>query len=188
MTPARLSRELRLGRSENLRRRRAVLGLSLVAAGAMGLVSLYQMGVIRRLPDLPLPGFDAEEVDASEQAYSYFSTPDGLLGLNSYALTAALAGVAGSDRAQTRPWIPLVLAGKAVVDAGVAAKLTWDQWARHRAFCIWCLIAAACTFGIVPLVIPEARRAIRQLTRSPRTRQPLYTETRRLREAIGAGY
>ncbi len=42
MNPAELSRQLRHGSGPFLTRRRGVAGLSLVAAGAMGLISLYQ--------------------------------------------------------------------------------------------------------------------------------------------------
>ena len=59
--------------------------------------------------------------------------------------------------------MPLAMAGKAAVDAAQAAKLTVDQWRLHRAFCSWCLTAAAATFMVVPLVVPEARAALRGL-------------------------
>ncbi len=70
----------------------------------------------------------------------------------------------GTDRANTRPWLPLLLAAKVAAAAAVAGKLTVDQWTKHRAFCLWCLLAAGATFAQVPLVVPEARAAIRQLT------------------------
>jgi hypothetical protein len=47
-----LSRELRLDQGEYLPQRRRVAGLALVSLGMMGIISLYQMGVIRLLlPD-----------------------------------------------------------------------------------------------------------------------------------------
>ena len=53
MTPSTFSRQLRLGTSEDLTRRRAVVALSNVGALAGIVVSLYQTGVISHLPDLP---------------------------------------------------------------------------------------------------------------------------------------
>ncbi len=47
------------------------------------------------------------------------------------------------------------------LDALGAGKLTVDQWTKHRAFCLWCLLAAGATFASVPLVLPEARAALR---------------------------
>lgn len=55
MTPGALSRELRLGSGSLLRRRRQVVSLSLVAAGSMMPITLYQMGVIPHLPAPPPP-------------------------------------------------------------------------------------------------------------------------------------
>lgn len=156
MTPEALSRELRLGSGRFLRLRRKTLGLSLVAAGAMVPISLYQMGVIRHLPEPPLPRLDADKVDASGEAYAYLATPDALPGLASYAVTAWLAAIGGENREQTRRWVPLALVGKVTLDAAYGGKLTVDQWRKHRAFCSWCLLAAAASAATVPLVIPEA--------------------------------
>lgn len=164
MTPRQLSHELRHGTHPDLRRRRGIVGLSLLSAGAMGVIALYQMGIIRHIPEPPLPRLDADEVDGSDQAYSYGSMPDGVLGLRSYATTAALAAMGGADRARKHPWIPLALGAKLLFDAGVAGKLTWDQWAKHRKFCSWCLLSAAATFAMLPLGFPEARTAMRQMT------------------------
>ena len=158
-----LSRQLRQGSDEAIVRRRRIVGLSLVAMGSMGLISLYQMGLIAHLPDPPLPGFDADTVDASAEAYAKLSMPDGVLGLGSYAVTTALAAMGGQDRALTQSWIPLALAAKVAFDAAQAAKLSVDQWTKHRALCVWCLLAAGATFASVPLVVPEARAALRHL-------------------------
>jgi len=162
--PEALSDELRNGTGDDLARRRRVVGLSLVAAGSMGLISLYQMGIIKHLPEPPLPRLDADKVDASAEAYSRFATPDGFLGLGSYAMTMSIAAMGGQDRVRTMPWVPIALAAKVVFDAYQAGRLTVDQATKERAFCSWCLLSAACTFATVPLVIPEARAAIRHLT------------------------
>jgi uncharacterized membrane protein len=163
MRPETLSRELRRGRGGALARRRGIVGLSLLSAAAMGMSVLYQMGLLRHLPDPPLRRFDADRVDASGQAYAILSTPDGALGLLSYASTLVLAAMDGQDRAVRRPWIPLALLGKIGADAAYAAKLTVDQWTRHRAFCMYCLIAAGATFAMVPLAVGEAVQAWRAL-------------------------
>ncbi len=112
MRPDELSRQLREGTGKFLARRRGVVGLSLAAAGAMGLISLYQMGIIKHLPDPPLPGFDSDKVDAAPEAYSWFQTPDGAIGLGGYAATLGLAAMGGPDRAKEKPLIPLALAAK----------------------------------------------------------------------------
>lgn len=136
---------------------------SMTAIGCMGLIALYQIGVIKHLPEPPLPALDADKVDASEEAYSHLQMGDAFIGLGSYAATMGLAAMGAKDRAKTQPWIPLALAAKAGVDALQAAKLTYDQYAKHRAACFWCLVAAAATFVTAALVVPEARAAAREL-------------------------
>ena len=163
MKPEELSRQLREGDGSFLARRRGVVGLSLVSAGSMALISLYQMGIIEHLPEPPLPRFDADKVDAAAGAYAKLLTPDAVIGLGNYAATLGLAAIGGQDRATERPWIPLALAAKVAFDAVQAGKLSVDQWTEHRAFCFWCLLAAGSTFATVPPVVPEARAALRQL-------------------------
>lgn len=156
-----LSHELRTGDDQHLRRRRGVVALSLLAAGAMGVITLFQMGLTTHVPEPPLPKLDADKVDASAEAYGKLATPDAVLGLGSYAATMTLAAMGGADRARTQPWIPLALAAKVAFDVAQAGKLTVDQWTKHRAFCFWCLVAAGATFAMAPLVVPEAREALR---------------------------
>ena len=160
----RLSRELRTQTSPDLRRRRGIVGLSMLASASMGLIALYQTCLIKPLPEPPLPMLNADKVDASAEAYEKFATPDAILGLGSYAATMGLAAMGGGDRARTMPWVPLALAAKVAFDAANAAKLTVDQWTKHRAFCLWCLLAAAATFAMVPLAVPETVAAARALT------------------------
>jgi uncharacterized membrane protein len=158
-----LSRDLRLGEHPFLRRRRAVVGLSLVASAAMGVITLYQTGIMRRLPEPPIPLLDADAVDASPEAYRWLATPDAALGLASYAGTLVLAAMGGSERHTRQSLIPVALAAKVGLDGLIAGWLTIEQWRTHRAFCSWCLLAASTTFAALPLVVPETRAALRAL-------------------------
>ena len=161
--PEQLSEELRHGHGEFLEERRAMASLSLFSAGIMGMIGLYQIGVLKRLPEPPLPHMSTERVNASAQAYSFFSVPDAWLGFLSYGVTAALAAAGPKDRWSRAPALPLVLAGKVFADAALAGKLTADQWTKHRAFCMWCLFSAGATAATVPLVWKEASAAWRRL-------------------------
>ncbi|MGI8436890.1 MAG: vitamin K epoxide reductase family protein [Chthoniobacterales bacterium] len=127
MTPKQLSHQLRNESGGFLEERRSVIALSLTAIGCMGLIAAYQMGLIRRLPDLPGSWMDAEKVDASDEAYEKLSTPDAFIGLGSYAVTMGLAAMGGKNRATEMPLVPLALAAKATFDAAQAAKLSYDQ-------------------------------------------------------------
>lgn len=164
-TPRELSRELRLARSPDLRRRRAIVGLSQFGAVMAEIVSLYQMGLISRLPDLPSRRFDATKVDKSDYAYSRLRTPDGLLMLVSYALTAWLAGARGRRRVARTPWLPLAMAAKAAYDVVTTARLAREEWRENRALCGFCTAASLASVGIALLSLPEARRAAGEIRR-----------------------
>ncbi len=162
-----LSSELRNDQSAKMRRRRAVLGLSSLGAASLGLIGLYQTGIIKHVPEPPLPYLDAEKVDASPEAYEWLSTPDAILGVASFGATMILTSMGGPERAKKQPYIPLALAAKTALDVFNAVRLTRDQWTKHRAFCIWCLVAASATFASVPFVIAEAVEAARNVTKRP---------------------
>ncbi|MFI7019133.1 mercury(II) reductase [Streptomyces sp. NPDC050164] len=95
-----------------------VLGVHVVAEGAgdvitaatYAVVALYQFGLLRRLPEPPLPGLDAKRVDASGEAYALLRTPDAALGLTSAGITLALTGMGSRRRHREHPWVSLAAA------------------------------------------------------------------------------
>ncbi len=165
MDPQALSEALRTGDGMFLWCRRGIVATSFVAAICMMVVGIYQMGLIRHLPEPPFRFFNADKVDATPEAYSrmFLPMPDAFLGLLSYAITAALASLGAADRFERWWWLPLLLGVKVLADAYQAGKLSWEQWALHRQFCFWCLVAAAVTFVAVPLALPESWAALRRL-------------------------
>ncbi len=164
LSPSRLSDELRTDRSPDLARRRVGIALSLIGAAIGGVVSLYQTGITRRLPDI-LPGdiFDAEQVDASDYAYRHLQMPDGPMMVANYALTAAALAAGGTSRAEENPALPLVAAAKALTDVVVTAALARSEWAENRKLCSWCQVATVLTLVTAVLTLPEARRAVAEL-------------------------
>ena len=159
----RVSDDLRRHSDAYLDRRRRIAGLSLVAVGAMTVVSAYQTGVLRHIPEPPLALFDADRVDASGEAYQMLRTADGTLGLVSYGVTAALAAAGARTRAEDMPWLVLAMAAKVAGDALSGLSLTVEQASKHRKFCSWCLLASAASVAMVPAVVPETRAAIRTI-------------------------
>lgn len=160
-----ISDDLRLGTGGHLPARRRQAALLALASASLGVVSLYQFGLIDHLPEPPLPFLDADAVDASGEAYAFGLTPDGTLGIVSAAASLALVGMGGADRARDRPVIPLLAAGKLALDALGGLYLTAEQASRHRRFCSWCLVAAAAQAAAFPTALPEAREAFRRLRR-----------------------
>ncbi len=164
MRPARLSEELRFSHEPVLRRRRGIALLTLLSMGGMAAVSLFQLGILRDLPDVRGDIFDAESVDAAPEAYGRLSMPDGVIGLGSYAVTLALAAADGERRVARRPWLPILLGAKTALDAVEAVRLTVAQWRDHRAFSLYGLLATGATLTALPLAIPEAWEGLKRLT------------------------
>ncbi|WP_207461190.1 vitamin K epoxide reductase family protein [Azospirillum sp. SYSU D00513] len=173
-TPSQLSHELRKANSPHLRRRRWIVGLSYMGATMGQIVALYQLGVLRRLPDPPLDLFDSSRVDASDYAYKRHQTPDGLMMVATYATTALLAGAGGRDRAQQMPWLPIAMAAKALYDAGVTLKLGREEWNDNKALCAYCQTATVASLATAVLALPEATEAVRAMAsdRRPADEEP----------------
>lgn len=165
MQPRQLSCELREGQSPSLARRRWIVGLSLLRATMGQIVSLYQTGIIKHLPDPPPRDvFNADKVDASNYAYKRMSTPDGLMMTASYAISAWLAGADGEDRAQRNPMLPLAMGAKLAGDVALAGKLAQEEWSENKALCAYCQVATACSVAALALAVPELLEAASTLT------------------------
>jgi uncharacterized membrane protein len=158
-----LSQQLRNGFGYHLSQRRAIVGLSLIAASSMGIITLYQVGIIRHLPEPPLPRLNADRVDASPEAYKLLETPDGILAIGNYTATAALAAMGGIYRVERQPWIPLALAAKIGFDACQSIRLFINQVTKQKVLCSYCILADMMTLASIPLVIPETIAAVKQL-------------------------
>jgi uncharacterized membrane protein len=142
--PQRLRHDIQETDSPEMRRRRAIVALNLVGIASMGLVSLLQMKMLRRLPEPPIRLFGlpmkTKKVNFSDAAFGY-GAPDGTINLVAHSMNAALAAAGDADRARNRPWIPLVLAASSAAQAGVAAKYLFHDMPKvDRAWCPYCMV------------------------------------------------
>jgi uncharacterized membrane protein len=156
-----VSDALRREDSEHLSARRRIALLQLVSNAALSVVALYQFGLIRKVPEPPLPGLGADAVDASGEAYVLGHTPDSTLGIVSGGITMVLAGMGGRQRASEQPLIPLALFAKTLVDAAHGAYLTAEQLTKHKKVCSFCIVSAVALIASVPAAWPEARVALK---------------------------
>jgi hypothetical protein len=163
MKPQELSRQLREGNNPDLIRRRWIIGLSMVGSTMAEIVSLYQTGILKELPDPPLPFFDSDRVDASNYAYSRLNSPDGFMMLLNYAITGWLAGAGGEDRAHKTPLLPIAMTGKILIDTIASLELAREEWSENKAFCAYCQIATLCSVASLALSIPETLTAVQTL-------------------------
>jgi uncharacterized membrane protein len=145
--------------------RRWTVGLSLAGMACMAAVSLLQTGVVKHLPDPPLPGFNSDKVNLSESAFP-LGIPDGTLGLLSFAANLPLALAGPADRAQRMPWLPALATAKSLVDVLVSAWYFYQMPAREKAWCVYCIVSAFANVGVLALSLPEGRRAVAALRRA----------------------
>lgn len=151
--------------STSMNRRRGVVAASLVGIAAMGLTTMLQMGMVKRLPDPPLRKFRTRRVNLSDEAFGY-GGPDSPVVILAHAFNLLLATTGGADRARRDPWLPLLAAGMAGAQAGVAAKYLFHQMPYvDRAYCPYCIADAMTHFATFGLVLPEALEAIEELRR-----------------------
>jgi len=159
INPMKLRRDLQQDDSDDLWRRRAIIGLSRIGMGSMAAVTLLQSGVVKHLPDPPIDGFDSDKVNLSGEAFP-FGVPDGAIALASFAANLPLAAFGDADRAQTEPLVPVLAAAKAAADAVVAGYYFYQMPAKEKAWCGYCIVGALANFAIFALSIPEARKAM----------------------------
>lgn len=165
MTPQQLSHELREEQTPDLNRRRWIIGLSMAGATIGQIVTLYQTGLIKHLPDPPLPYIDSNKVNASNYAYKRAQTPDAVLMILTYGLTAWAAAAGGKDRAETNPALPVAMGLKTIADTATNLKLAQEEWQDNRAFCAYCQAASVLSLATVALAVPEMIRGFRNLFR-----------------------
>lgn len=171
MNARQLSHELREETSADLRRRRWIVGLSVAGVAAGIAVTLYQTGIIKHLPDPPLPFLDSDRVDASDYAYSRLNAPDAPLMIANYGVTTLLAAMGGKNRAAEMPLAPIGLFAKTLTDAVVCLELSREEWKEQRAFCSYCQAATLISIASTALAAPEAIKAAQTLLGGGQQRQ-----------------
>lgn len=152
--------ELLDGRSARVRRRRAMIAVATFAAADALLVGLRQTGVLRRLPDLPLPGFDSNAVVTSRAAY-LLGVPDAPVGAITFLLVAVAAARLADAGPGQRRLARLGLAGSTAAAAGGALFYLWDMLAKERRVCPYCLGTAASALALGALAMPDLRDGLR---------------------------
>ena len=163
MEPQELRQELQTGESSDMKWRRRVIGLSLFGVGVTAVISLFQTGIIRHLPDPPIESFDSENVMSSDPAYMW-GNADATLAMTTAAANLPIASFGGLNRVKDIPAVPLLAAAKAAFDA-VSAGWYFYQMTRQRRWCIYCITTAATFAGIFALTLPEAMSALNELDR-----------------------
>lgn len=159
--PQSLRRYLQEASDPELSLRRGVLAVSLVGIGAMALVSLLQLGLVKNLPDPPVGNFATKKVNSSDEAYSY-GGPDAPITILAHGVNMVLASTGGRDRARRTPFLPLLASATAAAQALVAGKYLFHQMPKvDKAWCPYCILDALTHFATFALTLPEAAKGVR---------------------------
>ena len=162
LSPTAISRSLRTDDTEALQRRRKIVGLSALGLLDFSIISLYQSGVIKHLPDLPGDLFDSDYVNGSDEAYQ-FGAPDAPISAVVYALNMVLATAGGTEKTGRRPIFDLLLGASLAANAGGAATYLVNMITKQKKVCLYCAAGAAINFASLAVAWPNLRNSIRSL-------------------------
>lgn len=165
LSPSDLRRLLQEDNGSDIALRRAITAVSLVGVASMAIVSLFQMGVIKHLPDPPTkrPNWKSDQVNSSDEAYGY-GMPDAPLTVFAHGANMTLAAAGPPDRWRDRPWLPILATLTSAAQAVVAAKYLFYQMPKvEKAWCPYCIVDALTHFATLALTVPETVKAVRGL-------------------------
>lgn len=164
MKPAAIKQALRNGKSDDLKRRRKVIALSALGLVDFSIISLYQTGVIKKLPDLPYAIFDSNKVNASSDAYR-MGAPDGPLSAIVYASAMTLASAKGSEESGRKPVFDLLLGATVFGNAAGVAYYLYNMTFKQKKICLYCLTGAVINFASAAIIAPVVFKSIQKFSR-----------------------
>lgn len=147
---------------DDLERRHWVQALGTLGLFSSGTRELYRREVLETLPSLRYRTGDEEERWRPSWRPDREALPETLSGTSGFAALVALASIGGDRRAAEQPLLSLATAGVSLVQAvRSAARLVeeFDAGDVDASSSIETILSATA----VPLVLPEAIRAVRKL-------------------------
>lgn len=162
MNAAAIREELLSGKTEDLQRRRKVLALSALGIADFSFISLYQSGVISKMPELPFKSFDSNKVNASVDAYK-MGAPDGTLSTLAYASAMVLSTWGGTEKSGRKPVHDVALGAVIAGNATGAVYYLFNMIFKQHKVCPYCLAGAAINFASAVIIAPTVLKALRKL-------------------------
>jgi uncharacterized membrane protein len=162
MNPTAIRDALRTGHNEDLDARRKVILLSALGLIDFSIISLYQTGVIKHLPDIPHPLFDSDKVNASEDAYM-FGAPDGPISAVAYAATMVLASAGGDENTGREPVLDVALGATVAGNAVGAVFYLYKMIFVQKRICLYCVTGAAINIASAVIAAPLFSKALKKM-------------------------
>lgn len=131
--------------SEATAYRRQIAALAALGLIDFSLITLFQLGYIKKLPDIPHKLFDTQKVNTSEEAV-LFGIPDGVVSLSGYTATMALAVAATRFKKPSRI-LDVAMGGVLLGQAFGAGQYLVNMTTVQKRACIYCIAGAVINFA-----------------------------------------
>jgi uncharacterized membrane protein len=162
MKPFEIRQALTTEKSDALDRRRKVILLSVIGLVDFSIISLYQTGIIKRLPDLPYKIFDSNKVNKAPEAYA-LGVPDGPISAAVYSATMLLAAAVGSENSGRKPVFDVMLGGAILGNTAGAAFYLYDMIFKQKKICLYCVAGAVINFASAVIIAPVVTKGFKKL-------------------------
>jgi uncharacterized membrane protein len=147
--------------SASLQRRRSIVAISILGLANASFMTLYQTGIMKRLPDLPARFFDANKVTSSKKAFE-FGMPDAPGASLLYSLIMTLATYGGNRRLKRHYSIDLLLLAAVVINASFAVQYFINMLVKQKKICLYCVAATLTNISMLPYAWTEFKEARRE--------------------------
>ncbi|HEV7349724.1 vitamin K epoxide reductase family protein [Telluribacter sp.] len=139
--------KMRLDRSGATESRRKIAALASAGLVDFSFISLFQMGYIKDMPDVPGEVFDSKKVNSSKDAV-LLGIPDGPISLFMYAATVLVA-TAASRKSRYSKYFDLLLGGIVLGQAAGGAHYLYNMVKVQKKVCLYCVAGAMLNFVAV---------------------------------------
>ncbi len=157
-----IRKQLRSGKSPSLQRRRKIALLSAIGLVDFSMISLYQVGVIKHMPDPPGKIFDSDKANGSHKAYAA-GVPDGPITLVAFGMNILLASAGGSRKSGRHPIFDVLLGALVTGTALGSINYMYNMITVQEKACPYCMVGALLNFVMVPYALPDAKNSLKKL-------------------------
>lgn len=144
--------------SNDMERKRKLMVLSALGLIDFSIISLYQTGIIKKLPDIPYPIFDSNKVNISKDAYA-MGVPDGPISATLYGAIMVLASAGGNELTGRKPVYDLLMGGVIAGNTAGAVYYLYNMIFKQKKICLYCVTGALINFASAAIVAPLFTKA-----------------------------
>lgn len=161
MKVVKIKKELRKKTNPDLDVKRKLAVLASLGLLDFIIISLYQLGVIRKLPDVPVKGIDSNYVNASDEAYK-MGLPDGSVSATVYTIILVLIGVKGTKKSGREPVWDVLLGGAIAANAAGALDYLRVMIFKQKKICLYCVMGAVINLVMLKMFGGRALKALKK--------------------------